>query len=179
MNRPAVAVLDRRIGPDPLPVDGAGLAELLGDVLAAEGVPERAEAALILIDADGIAELNAAHLGGAGPTDVLSFPVDGPGPVPGGEPWLVGDVVVCPEVAAAQAPTHAGTTADELALLVVHGGLHLCGWDHAGPDERTRMWARERELLARFGRTPARDPWSDAGGEGPAVRAPTTGGHHR
>ena len=45
--------------------------------------------------------------------------------------WMVGDVVVCAEVAAAQAPDHAGTVEDELALLVVHGGLHLCGWDHA------------------------------------------------
>ncbi|HNG25442.1 MAG TPA: rRNA maturation RNase YbeY, partial [Microthrixaceae bacterium] len=58
---------------------------------------------------------------------------------------------------------HAGSVADELALLVTHGGLHLCGWDHAEPAERDRMWARERELLTALGRTPARDPWEGAG----------------
>jgi probable rRNA maturation factor len=74
---------------------------------------------------------------------------------------MVGDVVVCAEVAAAQAPDHAGTVQDELALLVVHGGLHLCGWDHADPAERAGMWARERALMSELARPPARDPWGD------------------
>ncbi len=135
------------------------LASILSSVLAAEGVPGRATAGLTLVGADAIAVLKSEHLGGDGPTDVLSFPLDGTGPVADGEPWLVGDVVLCPSVAAAQAPTHAGTIEDELALLVVHGGLHLCGWDHDGADQQAAMWARERELLAGLGRTPARDPW--------------------
>ncbi|MFZ4519068.1 MAG: rRNA maturation RNase YbeY [Microthrixaceae bacterium] len=135
------------------------LGGILASVLAAEGVPGRASAGLTLVSSDAIATLKAEHLGGDGPTDVLSFPLDGTGPVPEGEPWLVGDVVLCPSVAAAQAPSHAGTLQDELALLVVHGGLHLCGWDHDGPEDQAAMWARERELLTGLGRTPARDPW--------------------
>jgi probable rRNA maturation factor len=65
-------------------------------------------------------------------------------------PVLLGDVVVCPAVAAAQAPGHAGTVDDELALLVVHGILHILGHDHAEPGETVRMLARERELLETF-----------------------------
>ena len=65
-------------------------------------------------------------------------------------PVLLGDVVICPAVAAAQAPSHAGTLADELALLVVHGVLHVLGHDHARLDEAATMQARERELLQRF-----------------------------
>ena len=159
-DRPAVARRDDR---DPaaaaaLPVDLDALADLLAAVLGAEGVAADAEASLQLIAPDAIAELKAEHLGGTGPTDVLSFPLDGLD----GEPpdWMVGDVVVCPEVAAAQAPEHAGDLDSELALLVVHGGLHLCGWDHAEPAQRDRMWARERELLTALGRTPVRDPWA-------------------
>jgi probable rRNA maturation factor len=158
-DRPAVARRDDR---DPaaataLPVDLDALAGLLAAVLAAEGVGADAEASLQLVSPDAIAELKAEHLGGDGPTDVLSFPLDG---LDGGPPdWMVGDVVVCPEVAAAQAPDHAGDLDSELALLVVHGGLHLCGWDHADDDERDRMWARERELMDGLGRTPVRDPW--------------------
>ena len=64
-----------------------------------------------------------------------------------GVPVLLGDVVVCPEVAAAQAPEHAGTLDDELALLVVHGVLHVLGHDHAELDEATTMRERERAHL--------------------------------
>lgn len=162
---PAVTGTDERgdgESDDPhLHVDLGDLCALLGAVLAAEGVPSRAEAGLTLVEPTRIAELKAQHLGGDGPTDVLSFPLDGAGPVADDQPWLVGDVVVCPQVAAAQADGHAGTVADELALLVVHGGLHLCGWDHATDDERRAMWDRERELLTGLDRSPAADPWSD------------------
>ncbi len=171
-DRPEVAHRDDRDGAerDDVPVDLAALAELLAVVLAEEGVPARAEASLQLVGADHIASLKAEHLDGDGAaTDVLSFPIDGAGHVADGtappsedEPWLVGDVVVCVEVAAAQAPGHAGTLEDELALLVVHGGLHLCGWDHAEDADREAMWARERELLAAAGRSPSLDPWGSA-----------------
>ncbi|HEY6414947.1 MAG TPA: rRNA maturation RNase YbeY, partial [Acidimicrobiales bacterium] len=67
-------------------------------------------------------------------------------------PLLLGDVVVCPAVAERQAPEHAGSYDDELALLVVHGVLHVLGHDHAGVDEAAIMQARERELLQRFHR---------------------------
>jgi probable rRNA maturation factor len=104
-------------------------------------------------------------MGKTGPTDVLAFPLDGQdvselvtgggatrGPDraptdPGDLPLLLGDVVICPSVAAAQAPEHAGTVDDELALLLVHGILHVLGHDHAEPDEAEAMRARERTLL--------------------------------
>ncbi len=63
---------------------------------------------------------------------------------------LLGDVVICPAVAARNAPEHAGSYDDEMALLVVHGVLHVLGMDHAEPDEAEAMRAREAELLARF-----------------------------
>ena len=116
----------------------------------------RGELTLTFVDRDEIAELNAEHLGHAGPTDVLSFPLDDDidaagaiGTRPRGIPVLLGDVVVCPAVAAAQAVGHAGTLDDELALLVVHGVLHVLGHDHAEPAETATMRRRELELLER------------------------------
>lgn len=154
---PNVVAADARTD-DSTPVDLDALSGLLSRVLADEGAPQGAQASLTLVDPDEIAELKAEHLDGDGaPTDVLSFPIDGVEP----DAELVGDIVLCPGVAAQQAPDHAGTLDDELALLVVHGGLHLAGWDHAEPDERDRMWDRERALLTGLHRTPTRDPWRD------------------
>jgi len=94
----------------------------------------------------------------------------GPGaPSEGGEPpTLIGDVVVCPGVAQAQAPEHGATLDEELALLVVHGVLHLLNYDHADPREEASMQQRERELLARF-----REQEREAGGS--ARPAPDAG----
>jgi len=94
--------------------------------------------------------LNAEHMGTQGPTDVLSFPLDDDEPGQRDVPVLLGDVVVCPAVARDQAPEHAGSLDDELALLVVHGVLHVLGHDHAEPDETAVMRARELELLESF-----------------------------
>lgn len=130
---------------DRVPIDADRWARLAEAALVAEGCV--GELTLTFVDAADIAELNAEHLGGDGPTDVLSFPLDPYGDDSPG-PSLAGDVVVCPEVAAAAAATHAGTLDDELALLVVHGVLHVSGHDHAEPDETARMRAREIELLS-------------------------------
>ncbi len=106
------------------------------------------ELTLTFVDRAEMTDLNREHMGGDGPTDVLSFPLDAlDAPIPG-EPVLLGDVVVCPAVASVAAPAHAGTLDDELALLVVHGCLHVMGYDHAEPDETAVMRARELELLA-------------------------------
>jgi len=117
---------------------------LAREVLVAEG--RHGELTLTFVDRDEIAALNAEHLGKEGPTDVLSFPLDDDDPQPG-VPVLLGDVVVCPAVAVDQAPDHAGTADDELALLVVHGVLHVLGHDHAEADETAKMRARELALL--------------------------------
>jgi len=136
-------------------------------VLTEERVPEDAELSVIFVDEQAIADLNERFLGGAGPTDVLAFPMDddvvlggrqpdqggrGPGSPsePGDPPVVLGDVVVCPAIAERQAPEHGSSGTDELALLVVHGVLHLLNYDHAEERESAAMKGRERELLARF-----------------------------
>jgi probable rRNA maturation factor len=141
------------------PVDVRRWVDLARNVLLAEGVNGDAELSLLFVDEDRIRGLNRRFMAADGPTDVLAFPIDDPvdnaarradtsslGP----EPSLLGDVVVCPAVAERQAPEHAGSYDDELALLVVHGVLHVLGHDHAEVDEAAEMQARERELLQRF-----------------------------
>lgn len=133
--------------------------------LTDEGVRGLAEVSLIFADEPTIADLNQQFMGKEGSTDVLSFPIDtepepsgrvpdaggsGPGETPLPEiPQLIGDVVICPAVAARNAVEHDVAFDDEVALLIVHGVLHLLGWDHVIDDEAERMEARERELLAR------------------------------
>ncbi|HEY4333759.1 MAG TPA: rRNA maturation RNase YbeY [Ilumatobacteraceae bacterium] len=145
-------------------------------VLEAEGVRGGTELSVIFVETEAIAELNQAFLGHAGPTDVLSFPIDAadldiPVPTSGATrgpdrapldpsdlPMLLGDVVICPAVASRQAPEHAGTFDDELALLVVHGILHILGHDHAEDAETALMRGRELELLEQLhwhGKAPA------------------------
>ncbi|HXH57914.1 rRNA maturation RNase YbeY [Iamia sp.] len=146
-------------------VEGERWSRLLAAALAAEGVAPGAEAGLSFVTPAAMAELNAAHMGATGPTDVLAFPIDGRDAAGGtsgsGPPGVVGDVVVCPSVAHTNAPGHAGLAADELALLVVHGALHLIGHDHAEGDEREQMQARERALLAELHGPLAADPWAE------------------
>lgn len=134
---------------DAVPVDGARWADLARAVLSAEH--RHGELTLTFVDQSEISELNREHMGVDGPTDVLSFPLDAfdesPPHPEDGPPVLLGDVVICPEVAARAATDHAGTLDDELALLVVHGVLHVLGHDHAQPEETARMRARELEHL--------------------------------
>jgi len=127
-------------------IDATRWAELAVHAMGSEGA--RGELTLTFVDRDEITELNREHMGVDGPTDVLSFPLDAADASPlADEPLLLGDIVVCPAVAAEAAPTHAGTIDDELALLVVHGCLHVVGHDHAEPGEAAVMRARELELL--------------------------------
>ena len=143
-----VVVADER-SPDDSPdvvVDVARWQRLALDVLACEGVA--GELTLTFADLDDLAELNQDHMGKLGPTDVLSFPMHDE-PV-AGVPTLLGDVVISPAVAAGQFSGHAGTIDDELALLVVHGILHVLGHDHAEPDETAAMRRRELDHLQAF-----------------------------
>ncbi len=150
---PTVIVDDERDDPDPAqPVDVGRWEALVADVLLAEGLGDRLiEVHLHFVDELTIDVLNCDHMDGSGPTDVLAFPVDDPAEVPVDVPVLLGDVVVCPSVAAGQASEHAGDYHAELALLVVHGVLHLLGNDHADPDQVAAMQTKERGHLARHG----------------------------
>jgi probable rRNA maturation factor len=146
-------------------VDVARWRRLGEGVLAAEGVRGNVELSLLFVEEDDIAALNEQFLGHQGPTDVLAFPIDAvdidvmssptsghsgpdrPPPDPSDQPLLLGDVVLCPAVAERQSGEHAGSYDDEIALLVVHGILHVLGHDHAEPGEAAVMRRRERELL--------------------------------
>jgi probable rRNA maturation factor len=149
--------------PDEPPVDVPRWTALASDVTTAEGIGPM-QVNLVFVSAARIAELKRDHLGGDGsPTDVLAFPMDEPDPDASAlDQLILGDVVISPAVAADQAAEHAGSYDDEVALLVVHGLLHLLGMDHAEPAERQAMQAKERELLARHHGPLAGDPWSSA-----------------
>ena len=153
------------------PVDAMRLVRLAKAVLAAQGVKADSELSMLFVDEEAMAELNKRFLGKEGPTDVLAFPIDDDDVVEGGRspdslgpgagvdfentdpPNLLGDVVVCPAVAARNAPDHAGTYDDEMALLVVHGILHILGMDHVDNEEAEAMEQRERELLELFAKS--------------------------
>ena len=136
------------------PVDGEDLLDLARHVMAERRVPSDMELSLLLVDTDTIAELNETHLGHHGPTDVLAFPIDAPGESPPDTPAILGDVVLCPAVATAQAPRFDRTPHDELRLLTVHGILHLLGMDHATPDQEREMFGLTDQLLASHRRRP-------------------------
>ena len=148
------------------PVAGAVLARTVAAALDQVTAPSPASIGLILTDDTELAVLNAAHMGKRGPTDVLSFPLLPPSafargasapvvPRPPGTRIHLGDIVVSVERAIEQAETGRGgqtgdvrwSPAQELRLLVTHGVLHVCGWDHASPDEEAAMRAVEQRLL--------------------------------
>ena len=149
------------------PVDALRWARLAEAVLGEADLGGDAELSILFVDEKAMAELNSRFLGKDGPTDVLAFPIDeeepaesGRSPDSGGTgpgmpsepeemPVLLGDIVICPAVAHRNAAFHAGTYEDELAVLVVHGLLHLMGMDHQEDAEAEEMEARERELLSR------------------------------
>lgn len=129
---PRVLISDRQ----ELPVDAAGLADVAREALRGEELA-RAELSLSFVDDDEIARLHERYLGEPGPTDVLSFPL---GDADEDGVRIVGDVVVAPSVAARNNPSD---PAGELRLLVVHGVLHLLGYDHEADGDRARMWERQ------------------------------------
>lgn len=136
------------------PVDHTLLVNLARFTLAQLRVPAEMELALLLVDVDTIAELNQEHMGHDGPTDVLAFPIDEPGEALAGPPAILGDVVLCPVVAKDQAGVNGHTLTEELAMLTVHGILHLLGWDHADAQEEAAMFGRTAKLLQAFSDDP-------------------------
>lgn len=168
------------------PVDLERWSRLAEEVLRAEGVRGDTEVTLLFVDEPTIADLNGRFMGENRPTDVLSFPIDEetaeagrwpdagtPGPdrqAPDDAdeiPRLLGDVLICPAVARRNAPAHTGDYDDELALLTVHGLLHLLGHDHADAEEEARMQAREADLLSRFHGPVAIRPQAHTDGQHP------------
>jgi probable rRNA maturation factor len=170
--------VEARDGIDPIISEAEVVAVVLLALEAADAPAEGTIAVTFSDDAE-LEALNRAYLGGDGPTDVLSFPLLPPGAFPAhpgqdpavrvgsdlpafvlppGEPLALGDIIVSVERAIAQAHEGRGgqtgdirwSAADELRLLLVHGVLHLCGWDHALPDEEAAMRALERGLLRRY-----------------------------
>ena len=130
--------------------------ELASYVLAEEGLPFTTEVSIAFVTDEAIAKLNERFRHKNGPTDVLSFPCDSPSDdlaasLLSQAPTLaLGDVVIAPDVADRQREGFGTAFADEIELLLVHGLLHLCDYDHVSPDEAERMETRERELLTGF-----------------------------
>ncbi len=129
------------------------LVRLIKHILAGMFVHPQTEVSVILADVPTMEKLHIEWMDEPGPTDVLSFPMDElrPGtaahPTPAG---LLGDIVLCPEVAAEQAVAAGHSTAEDLLLLTTHGMLHLMGYDHAEPEEKEEMFGIQRELLSSF-----------------------------
>jgi probable rRNA maturation factor len=136
-----------------IPADEESLVRISRFILERLYVHPQTELSIILADAEAMAKLHVEWMDEPGPTDVLSFPMDElrPGsadrPSPAG---LLGDIVLCPQVAEEQARAAGHSTAEELLLLTTHGVLHLLGYDHAEPEEYEEMFSLQRELLTGF-----------------------------
>lgn len=131
-------------------VDAERLAVLSRFVLDRLRVHPLAELSVLAVDADTMAAHHVQWMDEEGPTDVMSFPMDElrPGSEEDDpEPGLLGDVLLCPEVAATQAAEAGHSTAHELDLLCTHGILHLLGYDHAEPEQQRTMFALQAEIL--------------------------------
>ena len=152
-------------GEVPSPVPEQELADLGRHVLDQLRVHPRAELTITLVDEAAMAALHEQWMDLPGPTDVMSFPMDELRPGRDGESpdeGVLGDVVLCPSVARAQAERAGHAVGDELLLLTTHGILHLLGFDHAEPEEEREMFDLQRTLLLTFlaqrGRTTSAAP---------------------
>lgn len=134
-------------------IDAERFVDLGQYVLRQMNVAEESEVAILFVDEAAMTDLHVEWMDEPGPTDVLSFPMDElrPGkdtePTPAG---LLGDVVVCPAVAARQAIEAGHPPEHEMYLLVIHGILHLLGFDHAEPDDEVEMFGLQKRMLAEF-----------------------------
>lgn len=130
------------------PLDLGAFERLAGFVLEREEVPETVELSIAVVTIAEMSELNERFRDKEGPTDVLSFGCDDPCAITDAEePITLGDVVIAPEVAELQAEEYGHTIEEELNLLLVHGVLHLLGYDHDDDDAAAAMQERERVLL--------------------------------
>ena len=131
-------------------LDEKALSDLCRFTLDRLRIHPQAELAVLLVDSAAMEQLHLQWMDEPGPTDVLSFPMDELRPTPPDEepsPGLLGDVVLCPDVARRQAAQAGHSFNDELQLLTVHGILHLLGYDHAEPEEEKEMFGLQKQLL--------------------------------
>jgi probable rRNA maturation factor len=136
-----------------IPVDEAALQRLAIYTLDQLHVHPDADLSIVLVDEAAMEQLHVQWMDEPGPTDVLSFPMDElrPGTDDAISPaGLLGDVVLCPQVATAQAETAGHSPLDELLMLTTHGILHLLGFDHAEPAEEKEMFGLQRDILIGF-----------------------------
>ena len=139
---------------EPEPLDLSAFERLSAFVLDREDAPQNCELSVAIVDLAEMTSLNVQYRGKEGPTDVLSFPCDDPcAIVEEGEPVTLGDVVIAPEVAEVQAAEYGHTVEEELNLLLVHGILHLLGYDHEADEDAAVMQARERAVLVAWSAT--------------------------
>lgn len=127
-------------------------------ILSALHVHPETEVSIILMDEEPMSALHVEWMDIEGPTDVMSFPMDELRPGRPGSPTeagMLGDIVICPQVATTQAAAGGHSVEDEILLLTTHGMLHLLGFDHAEPEEKDIMFALQRQLLEGFLGRPA------------------------
>jgi probable rRNA maturation factor len=154
-------------------VDEHAISLLSRHVLDAMGINPLAELSILIVDTEAMSTLHKQWMDLDGPTDVMSFPMDTLDDKPGIEsdpgPALLGDVILCPEVAAGQAVAAGHSTASELFLLTTHGILHLLGYDHDDPDDEREMFELQSRLVGEWvaatGREPVRTPLPGTAGE--------------
>ncbi|WGH82186.1 rRNA maturation RNase YbeY [Auritidibacter ignavus] len=145
------------------PVDTDRLYHLIQHLFTALHLAETTELSVVCVDPGPMEQLHLDWMDLPGPTDVMSFPMDGMTPGTAEEPndGVLGDVVLCPVVAADQARAGGHETADEMALLLTHGVLHLLGYDHQDPAAREEMFTLQDRLLTAFLGYPAPAPTVD------------------
>ena len=117
--------------------------------LGALGLHPDCEVSITFVDETEMTDLHIKWMDEPGPTDVLSFPMDMPESV--GEPATLGDIVICPSVAARQAATAGHSPAHEIYILAAHGLLHILGYDHANPADEKVMFALQEKLVKEWG----------------------------
>lgn len=134
-------------------VDEGQLQDVVLFGMAQMRVHPDADLAIVLVDEAAMEQLHLQWMGEPGPTDVLSFPMDELRPGRDGETsaeGILGDIVLCPVVAASQAEAAGHSTMAELSMLSIHGLLHLLGYDHAEPEEEKEMFGLQADILAKF-----------------------------
>ena len=134
-----------------LEADSPGLVRLATFALEQLRIHPLAELSILLVDEDTMSAYHEKYLGEPGPTDVLSFPMDElRPPTEEEEPpaGLLGDIVLCPAVTERQAREHGRSGTAEAEYLLVHGLLHLLGYDHAEPDEKAEMFGLNDKIIA-------------------------------